>query len=137
MLTKDIIQFSGLLDKICPLLEEAGFEVTGITETVQTDRLTGNFRELTGEFTIRILPKSEPEADPSMGSTAKNLLNCTLSELVVKFKNFDNMEQYVKMLKDLTDVEERDRALRDRKAAEARRSMQSSGLIQPGNHQDE
>ena len=61
MLTKNIIRFSGLLDKICPLLEEAGFEVAGIEATTQIDRATGSFQRLTGEFSIKILPKTEGE----------------------------------------------------------------------------
>ena len=62
MLTKNIIRFSGLLEKVCPLLEEAGFEVTGIEESVKRDPVTSQFMRTTGEFTICIRPKSEEES---------------------------------------------------------------------------
>jgi hypothetical protein len=72
-------------------------------------------------------PHKATQAEVKFENIPKHLMSLTLGELAAKFGNLESLQQYVKMLKDLIDVDERDQALRDRKAAEALKSAQSAG----------
>jgi hypothetical protein len=77
------------------------------------------------------------EDEDSFESIPQHLMGLTMRELTSKFDNFGDLEHYVKMLKDLIEVDERDQALRDRKAAEALHKAPSDGQAPVGNHQDD
>jgi hypothetical protein len=75
--------------------------------------------------------ESQGETEERCGMAAesipKKILGLTLGEIVSRFKGLDGFERYTKMLKDLIDVDEREQALLDRKAALARQSASSNG----------
>jgi hypothetical protein len=63
----------------------------------------------------------------------KRLMSMTLYEIAAKFGDMEGFERYVNTLKTLTEVDERDQALRDRKVAEALLQAPLSDQAQAGN----
>jgi hypothetical protein len=60
----------------------------------------------------------------------QRLLGLTLRELVIRFKGMPGMQEYVKMLKDLTAADERDQKVRERRLQLIEKDFVISHLIQ-------
>ena len=104
-------------------LDYTGFNAPAVKKIADTfaELFASSAKELReiSKATAMEIPTEALEADTGFEGLPRRFLSLTLEEVAAKFNTLEELGQYIQMLKDLRDAEERDRALCDQKVLEA------------------
>jgi len=149
MKAKALITYSALIEKIGPIIEEAGFWVSEITVDMHP-RILDKSGENLHHMCIKVQPaqfrtrpeeasqKSSPEPGkkPAGGGIAQELLGLTLGELVSRYGDLPGIERYAQVLRDISTVAEKEQAMAlGRKPQESPEARPSISPFPPDNQQ--
>jgi len=114
---RDILRLVGrMASSLSDELDYTGFNAPAVQKIADTfaELFASSARELR-EISKAIAMEIPTEADTGFEGLPRRFLSLTLEEVSAKFNTLEELGQYIQMLKDLRDAEERDRALRDRR----------------------
>ena len=92
----------------------------GIKQAASPSRNSGKFDELYDSGTqtmagMRKAPGAVAHGITVGSGSAKDIMNCTMGELLRRFNSIDNIERFSKIIRDLSAAEEREQKLQERR----------------------